>query len=167
MAELQEIELRERLFLKKYPFHRYCPRMTDPTTTAITPLKKPLSESIVTLITTAGLSLPGLDSFDTTMRQGDHSFHELPGNISPQLLEMNHRSRAFDQTGILKDRNLAIPLDRLHEMQARGEVGAVAPYHYSFMGSIVSPKKLIKQSAPEVARRLVSNGVDVAVLTPV
>lgn len=166
MAEVQDIELSERLFIKGYPFQHYRPRKNDPVTTAITPLKKPLSESVVALITTAGLSLPGQDPFDSTIRLGDSSFREFPGDISPQLLEMHHRSWAFDQTGILKDRNLVMPLDRLREMETNGEIGAVAPFHYSFMGSIVSPSKLIKQSAPKVARRLLAAKVDVAILTP-
>jgi len=71
------------------------------------------------------------------------------------------------QTGVLRDRNLVFPLDRLREMLERGEIGAIAPHHYSFMGSIVGPSKLIKQSAPEVARRLAAEGVDVVLLTPV
>lgn len=105
--------------------------------------------------------------FDTTIKNGDSSFREFPGSISPQILEMNHRSWTFDQTGILRDRNLVLPIDRLHEMRTRGEIGDIAPHHYSFMGSIVGPRKLITESAPEVARRLVADGVDVALLTPV
>jgi hypothetical protein len=59
------------------------------------------------------------------------------------------------------------PLDRLREMCERREIGAIAPHHYSFMGSIVSPSKLMKDSAPEVARRLAADAVDVVFLTPV
>lgn len=167
MAQLDDVELTERLLLKAYPFSRYSPRPNNPASLAVTPLRKPLATCTVALITTAGLSLPDQPPFDTSIRMGDSSFREFPGDISPQALEMNHRSWAFDQTGILRDRNLVLPLDRLREMQARGEIGAIAPHHYSFMGSIIGPAKLIKQSAPEVARRLVADGVDVALLTPV
>ena len=52
-------------------------------------------------------------------------------------------------------------------MHERGEIGVVAPHHYSFMGSIAGPRKLIRETAPEVARRLVADGVDVVLLTPV
>lgn len=167
MARLEDVELAERVFLRSYPFHRYAPRPGDPVTTAVTPLRKPLSKCTVALITTSGLSLPDEPPFDVTIRLGDSSFREFPADISPQLLELHQRSWAFDQTGLLRDRNLALPLDRLREMRERGEVGAIAPHHYSFMGSIVSPSKLIKESAPEVARRLVDDSVDVAFLTPV
>ncbi len=167
MARLDDVDLAERFFLKGYPFNRYGPRPNNPLTTAITPLRKPLSNCSVALVTTAGLSLPDQPPFDVTIRMGDSSFREIPADISPQLLEMHQRSWAFDQTGILRDRNLAFPLDRLREMRERGEIGAIASHHYSFMGSIVSPSKLIKESAPEVAHRLAADAVDVVLLTPV
>ncbi|HZO75057.1 MAG TPA: glycine/sarcosine/betaine reductase selenoprotein B family protein [Ktedonobacteraceae bacterium] len=167
MARLEDIDLAERLFLKGYPFSRYSPRSGDPVSMAVAPLRKPLPQCKVALITTAGLSLADQPPFDTRNRMGDSSFREIPAHISPQMLEMNHRSWAFDQTGILRDRNLVFPLDRLREMQERGEVGAIAPRHYSFMGSIIGPSRLIKESAPEVARRLAVDQVDVALLTPV
>ena len=167
MAQLNDVELVERLFLKGYPFQKYALRPEDPVATAVTPLRKPLAECTVALVTTAGLSLADQPPFDTSIKNGDSSFREFPGDISPQLLEMNHRSWSFDQTGILRNRNLVLPLDRLREMRERGEIGAIAPHHYSFMGSIVGPSKLMKESAPEVARRLVVDNVDVVLLTPV
>ena len=167
MAEFSEVDPVERLFLKRYPFQKFAPRPGDPAGNAMTPLKKPLRECRVALVTTAGLSLPDQPPFDATIRLGDTSFREIPGTISPQLLEMNQRSWTFDKTGVLRDRNLALPLDRLREMQANNLIGSVAPRHYSFMGSIVSPRKLINETAPEVARRLATDAVDVVLLTPV
>jgi D-proline reductase (dithiol) PrdB len=167
LAKLDDVELSERIFLKGYPFWKYASRTNDPVSSSMTPLYKPPGECTVALVTTAGLSLPGQPPFDTSIRIGDTSFREIAGDVSPQLLEMNHRSWAFDQTGVLRDRNLAFPLDRLREMQARGEIGAVAQHHYSFMGSIAGPRKLINETAPEVARRLADEHVDVVLLTPV
>jgi len=167
VARLDDVELVERLFLKGYPFVRYSPKPGDPIANAVTPLLKPLKECTVALVTTAGLSLPDQPPFDVTIKMGDSSFREIPSDISPQSLEMNQRSWSFDQTGVLRDRNLALPLDHLREMHERGEIGSIAPHHYSFMGSIVGPAKLMKESAPEVARLLKSDSVDVVLLTPV
>lgn len=167
MARFEDVELVERLFLKGYPFYKYAPRPDDLVAQAVTPLHKALPDCTVALVTTAGLSLADQAPFDTNIKMGDSSFREFPGNISPQLLEMNHRSWSFDQTGILRDRNLVLPLDRLREMCERKEIGAIAPRHYSFMGSIVGPRHLMHETAPEVARRLVADGVDVVLLTPV
>lgn len=167
MAQIEDLSLVERLFVKRYPFARFAPHLDDPLAQAVTPLRKPLSECMVALVTTAGLSLPEQPPFDVSKKNGDASFRELPATISPQVLEMNQRSWTFDHTGVLRDRNLAFPLDRLKELRKRGEIGAIAPRHYSFMGSIVGPSHLIKESAPEVARRLKTDAVDVVLLTPV
>jgi D-proline reductase (dithiol) PrdB len=165
MARLDDIDLAEHLFLKSYPFNRYAPRPDDPVTTTMTPLRKPLAECTVALVT-AGLSLPGQPPFDTTIKRGDRSFRAFPAAVALASLEMHQRSWAFDHTGVLRDRNLALPLDRLREIRERGEIGAIAPHHYSFMGSIVGPSKLIRESGPEVACRLAGDSVDVVLLTP-
>lgn len=166
MAQMDELSLSERLLLKGYPFYRYARRPENLVSMAMTPLQKSLSDCTVALVTTAGLSLPDQPPFDTTIRMGDSSFREFPNDISPQVLEMHHRSGAFDQRGILRDRNLVLPLGRLREMLAQGVIGDIAPHHYSFMGSIIGPSKLMRESTPEVARRLVADNVDVVLLTP-
>ena len=79
----------------------------------------------------------------------------------------SHKSDAFDHTGIEADRNLAFPLDRFRELEARGVIGALNHRHFSFMGSIVGPRKLIEETAPQVAEMLREDGVNVALLTPV
>jgi D-proline reductase (dithiol) PrdB len=167
LAQLKDLPLADRLFLKRYPFSKFAPRPDDPIANAVTPLSKPLKDCQVALVTTAGLSLPGQLPFDVSIKNGDTSFREFSADTFVQALEMNQRSWSFDHTGILRDRNLAFPLDRLRELQQREEIGAIAPHHYSFMGSIVSPSKLMKETAPEVAHRLKADAVDVVLLTPV
>jgi D-proline reductase (dithiol) PrdB len=167
LAQLEDVAWKEQLLLKSYPFSSFGPRPGDPVAHAVTTLRKPLKDCTVALVTTAGLSLPDQPPFDITSRNGDTSFREFPADISPHLLEMNHRSQSFDHAGVLQDRNLTFPLDRLRELQQEQEIGAIAPHHYSFMGSIISPSKLIKVTAPEVARRLKADAVDVVLLTPV
>ena len=68
MARLDDVELVDRLFLKGYPFSRFAPRTGDPVSTVMTPLKKPLEECSVTLVTTAGLSLPDQPPFDVAIK---------------------------------------------------------------------------------------------------
>jgi len=47
------------------------------------------------------------------------------------------------------------------------EIGEVAPRHFSFMGSLTAPGRLIKQTAPAAADLLVEDQVDIALLVPV
>jgi len=92
---------------------------------------------------------------------------EIPADIDAHRLIETHRSEWFDHTGIRADPNLAFPVDRARELVARGRIGAVNHRHLSFMGSITAPGRLIRDTAPEAARQLVSDGVDIALLIPV
>ena len=128
-----------------------------------TPLHLPLNECKVALITTAGFFLHGQAPFES----GDCSYREIPNSIQTQALINGHKSAAYDERGLETDPNLAFPLDRFRELETEGKIGSLNHRHFSFMGSIVNPKPLITQTAPEVGELLKADGVDVAFLTPV
>ncbi len=148
--------------MKGYPFSRYAiePGLCEK-------LNKPLNQSRVALVTTAGLRTPEQQGFDHSNKKGDSTFREIPTSVEPQTLIESHRSYAFDHLGLAADTNLAFPLDRFRELEARGVIGQFNHRHFSFMGSIVGPGKLIEETAPQVARMLREDGVEVAFLTPV
>jgi D-proline reductase (dithiol) PrdB len=160
MARLEELKPSHRLFMKAY---RY--RSVDWSPGA--KLVKPLSEAKLALISTAGLHLRDQPAFDLTIKLGDASFREVPNNVDVQELRIAHRSSAFDQAGALKDRNLVFPLDRFRELVARHEVGSLNHRHFSFMGSIIAPGRLVSESAPQVAAQLQDDEVDAVFLVPV
>jgi D-proline reductase (dithiol) PrdB len=66
-----------------------------------------------------------------------------------------------------RDPNLAFPIDRVRELAAAGRIGAVIHRHLPLMGSITAPGQLIRDTAPGAARRMVADGVDIALLVPV
>jgi D-proline reductase (dithiol) PrdB len=162
MATYRELILKYRLFMKAYPFARYA---VDPVPCA--KLDKPLSAARVALITTAGFHSPEQPGFDHSIKGGDVSFREISGAVVTSTLIESHKSDAFDHSGVQADRNLAFPLDRFRELEARGAIGALNHRHFSFMGSITKPERLIAETAPLAARMLRDDGVDVAFLTPV
>jgi len=162
MATYDDLSLHVRLFMKGYPFSRYA---IDPVPCA--KLKKPLSECRLALITTAGLRTPDQADFDSSDKMGDSSFREIPNTINVESLVESHRSYAFDHKAVAADHNLAFPLDRFRELEKRGAIGQLNHRHFSFMGSIVGPRKLITETAPQVAQMLREDGVDAAFLTPV
>jgi D-proline reductase (dithiol) PrdB len=161
MAGYDEMSLHVRLFMNNYPFARY---RIDPTPCAR--LRRPLADSRVALVTTAGFCAPGQQPFDQRIKLGDTSFREIPGDVETASLIESHRSQAFDHRGVAADRNLAFPLDRFRELQARRVIGSLNHRHFSFMGSIVGPRKLIDVTAPTVARMLREDGVEAVFLTP-
>ncbi len=162
MATYNDLSLHVRLFMRGYPFSRY-----TITPLPCAPLAKPMSESRIALVTTAGFRTPDQQRFDHSIKMGDASFRVIPKTIETQTLVESHRSYAFDRAGIQSDVNLAFPLDRFRELESRGEIGELNRRHFSFMGSIVGPRRLVEETAPKVAQMLREDNVDAVFLTPV
>lgn len=160
MGDLAEFPLSMRVFLQAYPWRRVRP-------TPWSPLRRPLNESRVALVTSAGFIRPGQEPFDAGIRGGDTSFRIIPGDAVVGELIDSQRSESFDHAGMQQDPNLALPLDRLRELEAHGRIGAVAPRHLSYMGSITAPGRLVRQTAVEGAAILTQDQVDAALLVPV
>jgi len=160
MPRIEELPLWLRALLVAYPWRRIAP-------VPVAALQRPLSDCRVALVTTAGLVPPGAEPFDAHARGGDVSYRVIEAGVSVPRLADHHRSNSFDHSGIAKDRNLALPLDRLRELAAERVIGDVAPRHLSFMGSITAPGRLVGDSAPKAAALLQEDGVDVALLVPV
>lgn len=160
MARLSDLTLRNRLYMQAYPYRHIDWRLG-------VQLRKPLSESTVGIVTSAAFYAPGQEPFDPSVRGGDYSYRIIPGDILVETLRNSHKSDAFDRSGIEKDKNLALPLDRLRELKQDGLIGEVAKRHYSLMGSITAPARLVKITAPEIAAGLQAESVDAVLLTPV
>jgi D-proline reductase (dithiol) PrdB len=159
MARLEDLSLSHRLFMKTHRFHSVD---WEPGAS----LNKPLSESKLALVTTAALHLPEQPPFDMNLRGGDSSFRELPVDVELSQLKISHRSADFDQTGAREDPNLVFPRDRFWELVSGGKVGALNHRHFSFMGSIIEPGRLISETGPEVAELLRQDQVDAVYLLP-
>ena len=155
MADPADLPLKVRLFLKAYPWRR-----NDPVPFAA--LQKPLPEAKIAIVSSAGLVAPGQEPFDPDVRGGDWSYRKIDDAIDVRTLIDAHRSESYDHSGVNADPNLAFPIDRLREL------GLVRNHrHFSFMGSITAPGRLRAESAPEVAEKLVADGVDAVLLVPI
>jgi D-proline reductase (dithiol) PrdB len=160
MGDLNEFSLTLRTFLRAYRWRRIDP-------VPWTPLRKPLSESRLALVSSAGFVLPDQEPFDEGVRGGDPSFREIPSDVEASMLVDCHRSESFDHSGMRRDPNLAFPVDRVRELADAGRIGSVSARHLSFMGSITAPGRLVRDTAPPAVKALEEDGVDVAFLVPV
>jgi len=160
VAKLSDLKLKYELFMKAYPYRTVA---WQPGTV----MRKPLSQARVAVITRAAFHRPDQPPFDQSIRGGDCSYREVPLDTDLMALRIAHKSDAFDANGIASDRNLALPLDRLKTLTSEGLIGSAASQHFSFMGSITSPGRLIATTAPEVAAVLRADEVDAVLLTPV
>lgn len=130
------------------------------------PLKKPLSRSKVAIVTTAGVHLKDQAPFDMHDKNGDPSYRELPSSAPRASYMITHDY--YDHSDADRDLNIVFPIDRVRELIEEGALGSMAETNYGFMGHIDGPhvETLIKKTAPDIARRLKANGVDVVILTP-
>jgi D-proline reductase (dithiol) PrdB len=160
MGDVSEFTFVVRAFLRAYRWRRIDPIPWSP-------LRKPLAEANVAIVTTAGLVMADQEPFDDQIKGGDSSFRVIPAEAEVSSLIDTHRSETFDHSGIREDPNLAFPLDRLHELERDKRIGSMNRRHLSFMGSITAPGRLIRDSAPAAAELLLADGVDVVLLVPV
>ena len=124
---------------------------------------KPLHESRVAIVTTAGLRVEN----DADWNAGDQGFTLIPHDA--ENLTLAHFSPNFDRVGWVLDKNVVFPIDRLHEMAEEGIIGSVANTHISFMGA--QPDHTLEtirlDSGPAAAKLLADDEVDLVLLTPV
>jgi len=130
------------------------------------PVTKPLAGSTIALVTTAGVHHRDQQAYDMNDRDGDPSFRELDLERPLDSLMITHDY--YDHSDAARDLNVVFPVERLRELAASGEIGAVARLGYGFMGHITGPhlETLKRRTAPEVAARLRKAGVDAVLLAP-
>ncbi len=131
-----------------------------------TPLRKPLRESCIAVVTTAGVHLKSQPPFNMEDPNGDPTFRAIPSDVDHADLTITHKY--YDHSAADRDINVVLPLDRLWELQKERFLGGIAPTVYSFMGHIDGPhlKTLMEDTAPAVAEHLVREGAEAVFLTP-
>jgi D-proline reductase (dithiol) PrdB len=136
-----------------------------------TAVTRPLAESRVALLSTAGLSMKDDRPFDMEMERqnplrGDPSWRRLQADATSATIEANHLH--IDTGYIERDLNVALPLDRLRTLVDEGVVGSLADTHYSIMGYQGNDTTALEsESAPAIAAAMKSEEVDLALLAPV
>ena len=141
-----------------------------------TPLKKPLSQSRVTLISTAGFTLVPEGGFSeaeiselkkggSNMGSYDMEVFPVPSNLPEEsilYIVANHDTSQSD----MSDVNSFFPIQRLREFQTEGVLGSLVT-EFLRLKENYSQRKTMEVDAPEVLRRCREDNVDVALLTPV
>lgn len=124
------------------------------------PVKKPLNEMTVALVTCAGVHLKTDKRFNLA---GDTSYRAVPDTVKDEDLMVSHGG--YDNSDVNKDVNCMFPIDRLHELVKEGFIKASAPTHYSMMGGGGDQDAFREETGPAIAENLKEEGVDAVVLT--
>ncbi len=124
--------------------------------------KKPLKDSVVALVTTAGVHLKTQNIFD--VEAGDATVRFLSSDCREEELMISHTH--YDRSDADQDINCVFPITRLNELAAEGQIGKAAPTHYGLMGYIPDTKPLIEETIPLIIKQLQEEKVDAVILNP-
>lgn len=130
----------------------------------LTPLRKPLNQCRVAMLTSGGVSRKDSPPFNPQARN-DLRVDSVARDTSPDFFAIN--DDYYNHSDAERDINCIFPIERLRELAAEGMIGEAAPHHYSgFMGRTYIRGAVVQQAAPALARKLLDERVDAFVLVP-
>ena len=131
------------------------------------PLKKPLAQSRVALVTTAAPFDPGKgDQGPGAKYNGGAKFYQVYDGDTSKTHDVRISHIAYDRVHTsAEDSGTWFPLQQLRRLAGVGRIGEVAP---RFFGAPTnrSHRVTIDTDAPEILRRCRADGVDATVLVP-
>lgn len=129
-----------------------------------TPARRALPLTNLALLSSAGAYIDGTDAFDTSSRDGDVNFREIPVEVEAE--DLLYAGRGYDMTAVRQDRNAQIPVERLIEYQDNGVIGKLNNVWWSFNGFIPNASLVASKLAPQLVERLKRYEVQAALLVP-
>ena len=129
---------------------------------AFTPLKKPLAESRVGMISTSGAYAVGQVAY---FYKDDTSIREIPKNTPTDQIHFSHITENY-LVNPRKDPNCIFPIDALREAEQDGTIGELAPSFFSCMGGVYSQRRVREETIPDLRARFQSQAVDTVLLVP-
>jgi D-proline reductase (dithiol) PrdB len=125
-----------------------------------TPFDRPLSETTVALVSTAGVYLKSQQPFDVL---GDGSYRIIPSDSDVSDLVIAHEH--YDHSEADRDVNTVFPIERLREMVADGTLKGLNPEFFGMMGYTLKLKQVLDETAPEIAKKIERSATDLVLLT--
>ena len=124
-----------------------------------TPFEGRLEDSIVALVSNAGIYGKGQEPFDL---EGDTSIRIIPGDAQAEELSIAHAH--YDHSDADKDINCVFPVDPLRELAKEGGVKGLAERHIG-LGWSLNLKEIYEVTAPKVADLIERSDADLVLLT--
>jgi D-proline reductase (dithiol) PrdB len=121
----------------------------------------PLAQRRIAILSSAALITRGDPPFP--FGSGECRFISSDTPIGDLLI--SHVSINFGRAGWQRDVNVVFPIDRLREMAASGEIGGVAPTHYTVMGS--TDPAAMEEAVDQIEGQLRQERIDSILLSPV
>ena len=126
------------------------------------PLRKPLAESHLGLISTGGVYRNGQTAFSY---KDDTTYRAIPTDVETSQLRATHFT--YDLTDARTDINCVFPIDTLHRLVGEGAIKGLTQSFYTCMGGIYSQRRVREELVPALVERCVDDEIDVVLLVPV
>jgi len=136
---------------KPLELSRYC--------VPFTPFKRKLEESVVCLVSTAGVRAKSDAPYNL---EGDNSFRRIDASLSASELAVDDTH--YDHGCIDKDVNCVFPIDRLRSLAREGRIGGLSETHFS-MAFSQALRELRETTVPQLARAVAAARPDAVLLT--
>jgi D-proline reductase (dithiol) PrdB len=124
-----------------------------------TPFAKKLEESLVCLVTTAGVRAKSDTAFNV---EGDNSWRRIDSSLAASELAIDDAH--YDHGCIDKDVNCVFPVDRLSSLAREGRIAGMTAQHFS-MGFSQALRELRETTVPQIARAVAGVRPDAVLLT--
>lgn len=124
-----------------------------------TPFAKKLEESLVCLVSTAGVRAKSDAPFNL---EGDNSWRRIDSSLSSNDLAIDDAH--YDHGCIDKDVNCVFPVDRLASLAREGRIAGMTAQHFS-MGFSQALREIRETTVPQIARAVAATRPDAVLLT--
>ena len=141
-------------------------RERPPAPAPLAALPRPLAECRLALVVSSVCLAPRGRGVGRNVPLGDPSIREVAADFVSTGTRAAADASAADASAANLDRNLAFALDRLREAVAAGRLGELNGRHLALGGAMAATGRAIARRVPQVADRLIADGVDAALLVP-
>lgn len=134
-----------------------------------TPMKKPLKDTAIALVTSSGISLKSDPPFDMEREKreplwGDRSFRMIPKGTNERDIDVNHLH--INKNYIKQDINVILPLQHMAEFEKDKIIGSLAPTAYSFYGFQWQNTEFLTEAIEPISKKMKEERVEAVILTP-
>ena len=127
-----------------------------------TPLKKPLNEVRLGMLSTSGAYVAGQVAYHY---KDDTSIREIPTDTPTDQVRFSHITENY-LVDTRRDPNCMLPLTALRRLAAEGVIGQLAATVFSCMGGIYSQRRVAQELIPSLAAAFKAQDVDAVLLVP-
>jgi D-proline reductase (dithiol) PrdB len=125
-----------------------------------TPLRKPIRDARVALISSGGFMYRDQPRY----HREDATYRRIPKDARREDLSIWHFG--YKTADAEKDPNCVFPLETMRALERDGVIGALCDPAYSFMGGIYSARKVRDELAPQIVNELRRAHADAFFLVP-